>query len=116
MSYLELLKLAAPETIVTVAALLALAVDLLVMREQPLRYRLMIGTLVSCVGCVAAIFWMINIPAHVNFPGGAGFLVVDPLTQLVKQILLVLTIFTAALSLETKFTEHVGEYFALLLL
>jgi len=114
-NYFELLKLAAPETIVVVAAVVVLAVDLLVMREQPLRCRFVLGAAISCLGCVAAIFWMANNHAHANFPDGAGFLVVNPLTQLVKQILLVLTIFTAALSLESKFTEHVGEYFALLL-
>src|SRR5206468_7587104 len=42
--------------------------------------------------------------------------VVDPLTQLVKQALLVLTVFTALVSLDSSFTDHVGEYFALLLL
>jgi NADH-quinone oxidoreductase subunit N len=43
-------------------------------------------------------------------------LVVDPLTQLVKQALLVLTVFTAVVSLDSEFTDHIGEYFALVLL
>ena len=38
-SYLELLRLAAPETIVVVTALLVLAADLLAMRERPLGSR-----------------------------------------------------------------------------
>src|SRR5206468_1763798 len=42
--------------------------------------------------------------------------VVDPLTQLVKQALLVLTVATGLVSLDSRFTDHVGEYFALLLL
>src|SRR6202040_3816793 len=40
----------------------------------------------------------------------------DPLTRLVKIALLVLAIFTIMISLETDFTPHVGEYFALILL
>ncbi len=116
MSYLELLKLTAPETILVVAAFLALTADVLAMRGQPVRYRLMVGAAVSGLGCAAAIFWLANIPAHGNFWNGSGLLVVDPLTTLVKQVLLVLTIFTVLLSLESSFTRHVGEYFALLLL
>jgi len=38
------------------------------------------------------------------------------LTQLVKQAVLLLTVFAAWLSIDSTFTEHVGEYFALLLL
>jgi NADH-quinone oxidoreductase subunit N len=115
-SYLELLRLAAPETIVVLAALLALGVDLLVMRDQPLRSRLLIGGALSILGCVVAALWMSGTTTAENFPNGAGMLVVTPLSQLVKQAILVLTIFTVALSLSAKFTEHVGEYFALILL
>jgi NADH-quinone oxidoreductase subunit N len=114
-NYLELLKLAAPETILVVTVLAVLAVDLLVMREKPVRRRLTLGAAISCLGCVAAILCTANCHTHANFPDDAGFLVVNPLTQLVKQIILVLTIFTALLSLSSRFTEHVGEYFALLL-
>lgn len=116
MSYFELLKLATPETIVLIAALLALGADLLVMREQPRRYRLLISGVVSAIGCVAAIFWIANAHDIANFPDGGGLLVVDPLTQIAKQVVLVLTVFTVLLSLDGKFTEHVGEFFALLLL
>ena len=41
-------------------------------------------------------------------------LVVGPLTQLVKICLLALTIFTVLISIESKFTTHVGEYLALI--
>ncbi|MBI4324134.1 MAG: NADH-quinone oxidoreductase subunit N [Chloroflexi bacterium] len=112
--YFEVLKLAAPETIVVIAALVVLAVDLLAMRAEPVRYRLAVGAAFTCLGCLAAIFWMFNIDQHGN--AMQGMLVVDPLTRLVKQALLVLTVFTAVISLESNFTEHVGEYFALVLL
>ena len=114
MNYLELLKLAAPETIVVVTALVVLAADLVTMRDLELRFRLLIGALISCVGCAAAIAWMLVLPEHANFL--EGMLVVDPLTQLVKMAVLVLAIFTILISAETDFTTHVGEYFALVLL
>jgi NADH-quinone oxidoreductase subunit N len=114
-SYLSILKLAAPETIVVITVLAVLAVDLLALREFELRIRLPIGAMVSCAGCAAAIAWMLALPGErANFM--QGMLVVDPLTQLVKAALLVLTIFTILLSIETDFTTHVGEYFALILL
>jgi NADH-quinone oxidoreductase subunit N len=43
-------------------------------------------------------------------------LVINPLSQMIKQFLLFLTVCAALISLETNFTAHVGEYFTLLLL
>src|SRR6266487_3908314 len=113
MSYLELLKLAAPETIVVVAALVVLAVDLTTMRELDTRVRFIIGGMIGGAGCVAAILLMLVMPVHANAFG--GMLVVEALTQFVKIALLVLTIFTVLLSIESNFTTHVGEYLALIL-
>src|SRR5258707_10180884 len=84
------------------------------MRELELRFRLIIGAMISCVGCVAAIGWMTAPPQEANFM--AGMLVLNPLSQLVKAALLLLTIFPLIISIETDFTTHVGEYFALILL
>ncbi|MFM2295468.1 MAG: NADH-quinone oxidoreductase subunit [Verrucomicrobiota bacterium] len=113
MSYLELLRLALPETIVVLTALVVLAIDLTSMRGLETRYRFIIGGLIACVGCAAAIAWMLVMPAHEN--AFAGMLVVDPLTQLVKICLLALTIFAVLISIESDFTTHVGEYLALIL-
>src|SRR5207249_683805 len=111
---LDLLKLAAPETIVVITALLVLVADLVALRELELRFRLIIGALISCVGSAAAVAWMMVLPEHANFL--QGMLVVDPLTQLVKMGVLVLAICTILISIETEFTTHAGEYFALVLL
>lgn len=114
MNYLELLKFAAPETIVVLTALAVLAIDLTSMRGLEPRLRFVIGGMVACVGSVAAIVWMLVMPEHVN--AMAGMLIVDPLTQLVKVALLALTVFTVLISIESNFTTHVGEYLALILL
>ncbi|SPE51422.1 NADH-quinone oxidoreductase subunit N 2 [Verrucomicrobia bacterium] len=114
MSYFELLKLAAPETIVLVTALAVLAADLLALRELEVRFRLAIGAMISGLGCLVAIGWMLALPERANFLD--GMLVVDPMTQLVSIAVLVLTLFTILLSLDTNFTTHVGEYYALTLL
>lgn len=114
MNYLELLKLALPETIVVVTALIVLAVDVVTMRELELRFRFIIAGMIACVGCFGAIAWMLISHTHANAFG--GMLVIDPTTQFVKIALLALTIFTILLSMDSDFTDHVGEYLALILL
>ena len=66
LSYLELLRLAAPEAIVVLAALAVLAVDLMVMREEPLRNRFWVGAAFAGLGCLLAIGWLLtmNAPPH----------------------------------------------------
>ena len=113
-SYLALLKLAAPETILVLTVLAVLAADLLALRGLELRFRLLVSAMIACAGCAVAIGWMLALPQHATFL--EGMLVVDPLTQFVKVALLVLTIFTVLISVESDFTPHVGEYFGLILL
>ncbi len=114
MDYLKLLQLAVPELIVVVTALVVLSIDLLTMREQELRVRLVIGGMVSALGCLVAIGWMAVLPAHANL--SEGMLVVNPLTQWVKAAVLLLAALTVIISVDSDFTTHVGEYFGLVLL
>jgi len=114
MSYLEVLRVAAPEAVVVLTALVVLSADLLGMRQIELRFRLGVGALISSAGCLLAIGWMVALPEDGSFAG--GMIAVDPMIRIAKVALLVLTIVTVVLSLETHFTEHVGEYFALVLL
>jgi NADH-quinone oxidoreductase subunit N len=116
-SYLDLLGLIAPETVVAITAFVALAVDLLVMREEPMRNRFMVTSAFACLGCVVAAAWLL----FVEPPTGVssmltGMFINDALTRLVKAALLGLTICTIVLSVESKFTEHIGEYLSLILL
>lgn len=112
--YLEILKLALPETVVVVTALAVLAADLLALREQPVRVRFGLGAAIASVGCLLAIFLALGRHDHENIAG--GMFVVDSLTNVIKVAILGLTIFTVVLSTSSKFTEHVGEYLALILL
>jgi NADH-quinone oxidoreductase subunit N len=114
MSYVQLLTLAVPELIVVLAALAVLAADLFALREVELRVRQVILGMMTCLGCVVAIGWMLVLPAQANVM--SGIFVVDPMGQLVKVALLGLTIATALISMEADFTVHSGEYFALILL
>ncbi len=114
MNYLEVLRLAAPETALAVTVLLVLAVDLTVLRGESIGRRFTAGALVSIIGCLmAAMFTFIRYghpdPLH-------GMLVVDPRTDFLKDVLLALAIFTVLISTSGRFTDHVGEYLSLVLL
>ena len=108
-NYAEIFKLVIPETILVITALAVLGINLFTKRSGERN-----SAALSSLGCVAAILWISFAPTRGNILD--GMLVVDPLTQFAKQVLLGLTIFTAIISIQTRFTQHVGEYFALLLL
>jgi NADH-quinone oxidoreductase subunit N len=113
-SYLQMLHLAAPETIVTVTMLVVLGADLTVLRGKSVATRFNICTLLSVLGCALAAAFAFNRHDHFNLLN--GILVVSPLTDFVKVALLVLTVFTILISASGKFTDHVGEYISLILL
>jgi NADH-quinone oxidoreductase subunit N len=113
-NYFEVFRAAAPEAVLTITVLMVLAVDLIALRGQTVEQRFRAGMLVSIIGCLmAAIFTFVQYghtdPLH-------GLLVVDPQTNFLKVVLLALTVFTVLISASGKFTEHVGEYLALVLL
>jgi NADH-quinone oxidoreductase subunit N len=91
-----------------------LGADGLAMRDMELRFRFVIGAMISTVGCLASVGWMMLMPNEANVLG--GMLVLSHSTELVKVALLLLTILTVFISVESTFTEHVGEYLALILL
>ena len=116
MNYLQVLQLAAPETTLTITVLMVLAVDLIALCGQTVEQRFRAGMLVSIIGCLMAaiiMFTRCEGPA-INLMN--GMLVVDPQTDFLKVVLLILTIFTVMISASGKFTEHVGEYLSLVLL
>jgi NADH-quinone oxidoreductase subunit N len=113
-NYLEVLRAAAPETALAITVLMVLAVDLTALRGESIERRFLTGALVSIIGCLmAAMFTFLHFgstdPLH-------GLLVVDPRTNFLKVVLLALTVFTVLISTSGKFTGHVGEYLALVLL
>src|SRR5467141_5202061 len=108
MSYLELLKSAAPEAIVVVTALAVLTIGLTTARA------LVLGPIVAVFGIALAIGAVLMLPAHANLFG--GMLVISPLNSLFKIICLALAIATVPLVSSEKSLRNPGEYIALLLL
>src|SRR5438874_1441680 len=108
MSYLELLKLAAPEAIVVVTALAVLTVGLTSTRAKAL------CPVVAAIGTAVAIGAVLILPPHANLFG--GMLVISPLNSLFKIICLVLALVTVPLASLEKSLRNPGEYLAVLLL
>ena len=108
MSYLELLKLASPETIVVVTALSVLAIGLASPRGSG------VCSIIATFGLAIAIGAVLMLPQNATLFG--GMLVITPLTSLFKIICLALALFTVFLARNDRPSRNPGEYLAMLLL
>ncbi|HEU0275882.1 MAG TPA: NADH-quinone oxidoreductase subunit N [Candidatus Udaeobacter sp.] len=130
-SYLELLKLASPEAIVAITALVVLALGLTSKQTGVVtgasstrpstnaaavrpRNSADVCSLVAMLGVIVAITTVCMLPRDANLFG--GMLVITPLTSLFKIICLVLAFFTICLVKSEKWLCHPGEYLAIFLL
>jgi NADH-quinone oxidoreductase subunit N len=125
MSYLELLKLAAPEAIVTVTALIVLAIGVATGRRTGgsaapsgdgtkaagTAGSTGICTLVAVLGLIIAIAVIVTLPSNADL--FHGMLVVSPLNSLFEIVCVVLAIFTILIA--SRETSNYGEYLAIIL-
>ncbi|HEX9201743.1 MAG TPA: NADH-quinone oxidoreductase subunit N [Acidobacteriaceae bacterium] len=112
-NYTQLLRLAMPQVIVVATALIVMAIDLLALRKSPTRTRFAVAATLASLGCAGAILRILLSPMQANILD--GMLIANPLIHLVQIALLVLTIFTLLISIDSTFTEHVGEFVLLIL-
>jgi NADH-quinone oxidoreductase subunit N len=108
MSYLELLKLAAPEAIVAVTALAVLAIGLASTRASAL------CSGAAALGIALAIGAVLILPQHTTL--FHGMLMITPLTTLFKIICLALAFFTVIVARGDRTSLNHGEYLAIILL
>src|SRR5664279_4873869 len=113
-SYMELLRLALPPAMIVIAGFIALALDILLLRDSTLRRRFSVAAAIACAGCLFAGLWIASAQAHTLIPH--GMLICTPLTRLLQISLLILSALTILLSVESNFTNHIGEYILLILL
>lgn len=116
MNFSELLSFLAPEMLLIIATLGVLFIDLTTLRGSAVGERMKWSAWLAAMACAAAVVALFLAPERTPPGYLGGMLVIDPLTRLVKVAILLLTFCTALLTLESDFTDHVGEYFALLLL
>ena len=103
--------LALPEVLMVITALVILAVDLLFLRTRSTRLRFTIAATLTTIGSLAAIFHILHATVQTT-----GVFLSTPLIHLVQIALLALTILTVLLSIDSTFTDHVGEFVLLILL
>ena len=116
MNYADLFRVTLPETVLELAALLVLVVDLAFLRKAELRVRAVAAALLGVLGCGVALWTMAA-------AGSTGFRVGDELLLAVggsaavaQSGILVLTAVTLLLLIDSGFTRHVGEFVAVLLM
>src|SRR2546421_1067500 len=108
MNYLDLFKLASPEAVVAVTALVVLALGLAHGRTPG------VCSAAATAGILFAIAAVFKLPPNATLFG--GMLVITPLTSLFKIICLVLAFFTVILARSDRSSRNRGEYLALVLL
>ncbi|WCJ59295.1 NADH-quinone oxidoreductase subunit N [Fontisphaera persica] len=113
-AYLEVLRALLPEAVLTLTALVVLALDLSWGRHRAVPSRMRLAGWVSAAGCAVAlgVIFGLSWPAEWKVP------LVEISARILhyKAALLALTLAVALLAADTDFTPHAGEYFALVLL
>ncbi|MBA3272377.1 MAG: NADH-quinone oxidoreductase subunit N [Chthoniobacterales bacterium] len=109
MNYLELLRLALPEALVTVSALVVLTVGLTKPRSTS------VASAIAAAGLLLAGIAVFRLPETASVVG--SMLVISPLTSLFKLICLALSFFTVFLAQnDAASRRHHAEYLAIILL
>ena len=118
MNYADLFRVTLPETALEIAALLVLVVDLGFLRKAALKVRVAVAALLGVAGCGAALWALQAQCVH-----GPSFdytldllLATGGFTAIAQVGILVLTVLTLLLLVDSVFTRHVGEFVAVVLM
>ena len=114
MNYSGMFLSCLPEVIIVATALIVLLDDLVLLRTCPRTTRGWAAVLVLTFGCTLAI-WRAGV-SNSEYANFGGMLDLDGLGLLMKQVILTITILVGWITIVSDFTEHVGEYFVMLLL
>jgi NADH-quinone oxidoreductase subunit N len=116
MNYVDLFRATLPETVLEIAALLVIVVDLGFLRKAANQTRVAVAALVGIAGCAAAI-WAVYAAGWGGFGAGDELLLAAGGTAAVAQVaILVLTALTLLLFIDADFTRNPGEYVSVVLM
>jgi len=116
MNYSDLFRVTLPETMLEVAALVVLIVDLGFLRKAALKVRVTVAALLGVAGCGAAL-WALQAFAGDGYSfDGALILAQGGYIAAAQSGILILTALTLLLLIDTDFTRHVGEFVAVVLM
>ena len=119
MNYADLFRVTLPETVLEIAALLVLVVDLGLLRKAALNVRLAVAAVLGVMGCGASLLavdlqgvtWLaFGKSGDFVLLGTGGFIAVAQIGILVQ------TALTLLLLLDSAFTRHIGEFVAVVLM
>jgi len=112
-SLTNLLYLTFPETILEVASLVVLVIDLGILRRRSAAYRTVAAAAFGVMGCLVALGWLVSHPLAMNF---GELLVSSPAVFVAQAGILVLSGLVLLLSMREEFSRNPGEFVALVLL
>jgi len=119
MNYADLFRVTLPETVLEIAAVLVLVVDLGLLRKAALNVRLAVAAALGVAGCAVSLMtvqlegvtWLrFGASGDYTLLGTGGFIGVA------QTGILVLTALTLLLLFDSLFTRHVGEFVAVVLM
>jgi NADH-quinone oxidoreductase subunit N len=116
MNYADLFRATLPETALEVAALLVLVVDLGLLRKASLKVRTASAALLGVAGCTAAVWAMFATGAPGFLAGDSTLLGEGGIIAAAQAGILALTALTLLLLIDSDFTQHVGEFVAVVLM
>ncbi len=116
MNYAELFRATLPETVLEIASLVVLVVDLAFLRKSSLQLRAAIAALLGVAGCAIGL-WAIQLEPAGGFSyAGSLLLNVGGYTGVAQAAILALTALTLLLLIDSGFTLHIGEFVAIMLM
>src|SRR5579875_2037218 len=114
MNYIDLLHATLPETVLEIAALLVLVVDLAFLRNAAQKMRAAVAALLGVIGCGVAL-WAVGIAPALSYCN--SLLLASGVSAGVAQCgVLVLTALTLLLLIDAEFTRNPGEFVAVVLM
>jgi len=118
MNYADLFRITLPETMLEIAALLVLVVDLGFLRKAALQSRELMAAVLGVIGCGAAVAALPLQPGSgIAYPGSTDLMLsAGGYTAIAQVGILLLTVLTLFLMMGSEFSEHVGEYVAVVLM
>ncbi|HTX76428.1 MAG TPA: NADH-quinone oxidoreductase subunit N [Terracidiphilus sp.] len=119
MNYADLFRITLPETVLEVAALLVLLVDLAFLRTAALRIRATVASVLGIAGCAVGLLAMLGQGSQTFCATGTvdtALLSTGGLIAAAQSGIFVLTALTLLLLIDSKFTRHPGEYVAVALM
>jgi len=116
MNYADLFRVTLPETMLEIAALLVLIVDLGFLRKAALKTRVTVAALLGVAGCGAAL-WALQLSAGAGFTFDGNLLLAQGgYVAAAQSGILILTALTLLLFIDSDFTRNTGEYVAVVLM